>query len=60
MAVYLNIAFEMAAIICIFCFAGRWLDDYFLIEKNICTIILTPLGVILSLYVALKDFVNKK
>lgn len=51
-------AFQMLAIILIFLWAGRKLDEHAGREKPLYTAILTLLGVIVSLYITLKDLIS--
>ena len=57
-AKYSGIAFQMGAII----FLGTWgayrLDNYFNFENHILTLILSPVSVLLAIYIAVKDFIK--
>lgn len=55
---FLNIPFQMGAIIFAFAFLGQWLDEKYASENKKFTIILTLLGVFLALYNVISQ-VNK-
>ena len=57
---YSGMTFQMAAIILLFSWAGVKLDERMQNEGKLFTIILSLLGVFTGLYIALKDFINKK
>jgi len=56
---YSGLAFEMIAIILLVLFAGMQADKYFENEFQGFTVLGAFLGVILSLYISLKDFLKK-
>lgn len=58
-AKYSGLAFQMIAIILLVLFAGMQADKYFGNEFPGFTVFGAFLGVILSLYIALKDFLKK-
>ena len=53
-----GIAFEMGAIIFVFAYIGKKLDAYYQFEKNWCTLICILVGLILSLYLVIKQLNN--
>lgn len=55
---YSTLAFEMGAIIGLGTYAGVKLDDYFLFNKPILTIILSLFSVFGSLYLVIKQVLN--
>lgn len=55
---YTGIAFQMLIIILIFVWAGKKLDQKFNDDENLFIIIFSILGVFISLYVSLKDFIH--
>lgn len=57
---YSGIAFQMIAIILIFTWAGRKIDEHFLGGKTVFIIILSLAGIAIALYVVLKDFLHSK
>jgi F0F1-type ATP synthase assembly protein I len=56
---YSNMAFQMAAIIGIFTFGGYHLDKW-IHTLPLFTIILSLGGVVIAIYVSIKDVINKK
>lgn len=50
---------QMLAIIAVFSWAGYKLDQRSSWEKPVYTAVLSLLGVIIAIYTALKDFINK-
>jgi len=56
---YSGLAFQMIAIILLVLFAGIQADKYFENEFQVFTVLGAFLGVILSLYISLKDFFKK-
>lgn len=52
---YTGLGFQMIATIVVFTFVGIYADEYFGLE-NVLTVIMSLLGVVAGLYVALKDF----
>jgi len=56
---YSGLAFQMIAVILLVLFAGLQADKYFGNEFPGFTVFSAFLGVILSLYIALKDFLGK-
>jgi len=59
LARYSGLAFQMIAIILLVLFAGIQADKYFENEFQVFTVLGAFLGVILSLYISLKDFFKK-
>ena len=57
---YSGIAFQMIVIILLGIFFGKKMDKWFETKNPIYTAIFSLLGVIISLYVVLKDLVRKK
>jgi len=57
---YSGLAFQMIAIILLVLFAGMQDDKYLGNEFPLFTVLGAFLGVILSLYISLKDFIGKK
>jgi F0F1-type ATP synthase assembly protein I len=57
-AKYSGIAFQMVAIILVFVWAGKKIDEKYFQGKDIFVIILSLLGVGISLYLVLKDLKN--
>ena len=55
---YSGMATQMAIIILVFVFVGRWLDGHFATEKPFYTAGLTVLGVVLSVYYMIKDLMK--
>jgi len=55
---YLNLPFQMLAIIAFFVFIGIKLDKWLGINFPAFTLILTIIGVSLSIYVAIKDLIK--
>ncbi len=53
-----TLAFEMGIIIICGTFAGVWVDDYFLFETPVFTIILSLLSIFASLYLVIKQVNN--
>lgn len=53
-AILSGIAFEMGAIIFLAVKGGSWLDDKYVMEKPIFTLICTLFGVAISMYVVLQ------
>jgi len=56
---YSSLAFEMIAILLAFVFGGLKLDQWLETKNHPFTIILSILGVALSLYYALKELIRK-
>jgi len=50
----------MIAVILAGVYGGKWLDEYFLLENKVCTIIFSLLSVFISIYIAIKDFIQLK
>lgn len=59
-AKYSSLAFEMLGIIFLGTIAGVKLDEKFSQDFPLFTIILSPLSVIIALYLVLRDFIKKK
>jgi hypothetical protein len=59
-AKYSGIAFQMAGIIALGVFGGIELDKFTNLKFPIFTFILTIVSVVLSIYIAIKDFIKKK
>lgn len=57
---YTGMAFQMLAVIIIFVFGGIKLDEYLHTKFPFFTLGLSLIGVILGIYVGIKDFVKKK
>lgn len=55
---YSSMAFQMAATIGIFAFIGYELDKHFKIQQSYCTIGLALLGVGISLFTVIRDFIK--
>lgn len=55
---YSGMAFQMAATIGIFAFAGYKIDQHYHIERQWWTIGLSVLGVGIALFTVIKDFIN--
>ncbi|MEA3451498.1 MAG: AtpZ/AtpI family protein [Bacteroidota bacterium] len=55
---YLNLPFQMLAIIAFFVFGGIKLDQWLEFNFPVFTLILTIIGVTLSIYVAIKDLIK--
>ena len=55
---YSAMAFQMAATIGLFAFAGYKLDEHFRLKPPYATIVLSLLGVGISLYTVIKDFIK--
>lgn len=53
---YTGIAFQMMAIIIFFLFIGIKLDKYFTIKFPIFTLFFVMIGVVLSMYVIIREF----
>ncbi|HOF16049.1 MAG TPA: AtpZ/AtpI family protein [Bacteroidales bacterium] len=57
---YTGMAFQMLAIILLFTFGGIKLDKCLVLSFPIFTVVLSLTGVILGIYVGVKDFFKKK
>lgn len=55
---YSGIGFQMVAVILVFVFAGRKLDQKFNDGERLYIIIFSILGIFAALYTALKDFIK--
>lgn len=55
---YSTLAFQMGITIGLFVFAGYELDKHFDLKQPICTIVFSLLGVAVSLYSVVKDFIK--
>jgi F0F1-type ATP synthase assembly protein I len=51
-------AFQMGATIGIFVFAGYKLDEHFKLKTPYCTIVLSLVGIGISLYNVFRDFIK--
>jgi hypothetical protein len=56
---YSSLAFQMLFIILACVFGGRWIDSWLAWKIPVFTIVLSMLGVIMSIYFAVKDFLKK-
>lgn len=59
-AKFSSLAFEMAIIITIFAFGGRYLDKKFEMQKPIITAVSCLIGVVGSMYLTIKQLKNDK
>jgi len=59
-AKYSGIAFQMLAIILLFVWGGSKLDEKFNDGESLYVIILSVLGVFISLFISLRDFIRFK
>ena len=59
-AKYSGIAFQMIIIILFFVWAGVKLDEKYMNDGKLFTVIFSVLGVFIGLYVVLKDFIKFK
>jgi hypothetical protein len=59
-AILSGIAFEMGAIIFLAAKGGAWLDEHYGNEKRICTAIATIFGVVISIWVVLRQLKSIK
>ena len=50
----------MFAVILAGVYGGKWLDEYFSLTSQICTISLSLLSVFAAIYIAIKDFIKIK
>ena len=57
---YTGMGFQMLAVIGLFTWAGIKLDEKWSLEKPLFTAIMAMIGVIIGIYSALKDFIQKK
>jgi ATP synthase protein I len=57
---YSGLAFQMIAIILAFVWLGRKIDEIYFQGRTIFIIILSLIGVIIAMYVILKDFLKIK
>jgi hypothetical protein len=57
---YGNLAIQMGAIIGLSTWGGQELDEHYDNNTPVFTIVLSLLGIALSMYLALKDFINPK
>ncbi|MEX0983127.1 MAG: AtpZ/AtpI family protein [Bacteroidales bacterium] len=57
---YTGMGFQMLAVIGLFTWVGIKLDEKWSLEKPVFTAILAMIGVIIGIYSALKDFIQKK
>ena len=55
---YSGLAFQMIAIILAFVWAGKKIDEIYFGGRSIFIIILSLIGVIIAMYVVLKDFLT--
>lgn len=55
---YTGIGFQMIAIILIAVWGGRKLDELFLLDTPIFTVVLSLFGVFAAIYTAVKDFLK--
>ncbi len=55
---YLNIPFQMLAVIALGVFAGIKLDDLLNFDLPIFTVLLSVVAVVLAIYSAIKDFLK--
>jgi len=55
---YSGMAFEMLAIIAVFTFIGKWIDDKYQLDPPIATVIFALLAVVVALYLTLKDLMK--
>lgn len=56
---YSGLAFQMIAIILVFVWAGEKIDEIYFQGRTIFIIIFSLIGVAISMYVVLKDFLQK-
>ncbi|HRZ75793.1 MAG TPA: AtpZ/AtpI family protein [Bacteroidales bacterium] len=56
---YSNLAFQMAAVIGLGVFAGVRLDRWLELSFPACTLVLSLLSVVASIYLAVRDFLKK-
>lgn len=57
---YGNMAFQMAVIIGLSVWGGKQLDEHYHTKKPYYTIVLSLLGIGMSLYITLKDLIKPK
>jgi F0F1-type ATP synthase assembly protein I len=57
---YSNLALQMGLVIGFSAWGGQKLDTYFKNTQPICTIILSLLGIVIAMYLVLKDFIKPK
>lgn len=57
---YSNMAIQMAVIITLGAFFGKWLDAKFILKYPVFTILLSLISIFAAMYLSLKDFINKK
>ncbi len=55
---YSGLAFQMIAIILAFVWAGKKIDEIYFEGNSVFIIVLSLIGVIISMYVVLKDFLK--
>lgn len=53
-------AIQMAVIITLGAFFGKWLDAKFILKYPVFTILLSLISIFAAMYLSLKDFINKK
>ncbi len=58
-AKYTGLSFQMLALVLLFVFGGKKLDEYLQLQMPIATLIMSLIGVALAIYVAIKDFISK-
>lgn len=56
---YSSLAFQMIVIILLFVFGGRKLDLYLSMKFPVFTTVLSFLGVLIAIYISIKDFIKK-
>lgn len=57
---YSSLAFQMMAIMLLFVFAGFKLDEWADLKFPLFKLVLSLAGVVLAIYYAIKDFIQKK
>lgn len=55
---YSGLAFQMVAIILAFVWAGKKIDEIYFQGRSVFIIVLSLIGVIIAMYVVLKDFLK--
>ena len=55
---YSGLAFQMIAIILAFVWAGKKIDEIYFQGRSVFIIVLSLIGVIIAMYVVLKDFLK--
>ncbi len=56
---YSSMAVKMVVVILLFSLGGKKLDEFFELKNSIFTMILTLLGVTVSMYLVIKDLMKK-